>query len=115
MLKKILFFTLISFLSISNNIASAGQVTGTVKEIIVRAEDGLHYFYMNGTATDKPACATNSYWMIKDENSAAGKAQFSMLLTAYVTGKIIKVTGSNSCTRWRDGEDASVILFIEVK
>ena len=65
---------------------------------------------MSGAPQNRPSCADgHSYWMIKDENSIAGKAQLSMLLTAYASGKTISVTGSNTCTRWKDGEDLNVI------
>ncbi len=89
----------------------AGEVTGQVSQIITRI-DGLHYFYITGAASSKPGCATSSYWMIKDENSVAGKSQFSQILTAYATGRTVKIVGNNSCTRWSDGEDVSAVLSL---
>ncbi|WP_102796411.1 hypothetical protein [Bowmanella denitrificans] len=51
-------------------------------------------------------CAVNThYWVIKDENSTAGKSQFSMLMAAYAAGKTVRIIGNNTCTRWADGED----------
>ncbi|PHR54836.1 MAG: hypothetical protein COA47_14825 [Robiginitomaculum sp.] len=87
----------------------AGEVTGPISQIITRI-DGLHYFYITGTASSKPGCATSLYWMIKDENSVAGKSQFSQILTAYATGRTVKIVGNNSCTRWPDGEDVSAVF-----
>jgi hypothetical protein len=91
----------------------AGSQTGTVNYIIVRASDGLVYFLLKGGALDsQPACATHGYWMIKDENSNAGKQQYSMILAAHASGKTVKVTGMNSCSRWGDGEDVNSIQII---
>lgn len=90
--------------------AFAGSQTGKVTNIIVRQSDGLHYFYMSGTGENRPDCAaSHTYWMIKDENSTVGKTQFSMLLTAYASGRTITVAGTNTCTCWGDGEDVNVI------
>ena len=90
--------------------AYAGTQIGTVDYIIVRASDGLVYFTIKGgSKNDNPACATNGYWMIKDENSNSGKLQYSMVLSAQASGKTISVTGMNTCTRWGDGEDVNYI------
>ena len=67
--------------------AFGGQQTGQVTQVTTRASDGLIYFDMSGSHGGRPACATYSYWMIKDENSAAGKRQLAVLLTARATGK----------------------------
>lgn len=91
--------------------ASAGTVTGTVEWVIARASDGLTYAMINGTASAKPACATKGYWIIKDENSEAGKKQYAMLLAAQASGLTVTIGGMNTCTRWADGED---IDYIEI-
>ena len=86
----------------------AGSQIGTVSSVIVRASDGLTYFTLNGAAkSDNPTCATNSYWMIKDENSEVGKKQYAMVLAAQASGRELTVVGMNSCTRWSDGEDVN--------
>ena len=90
-------------------LSHASEQYGKVKELIVRGSDGLHYFWLEGASTNKPACSKNSYWMIKDENSAAGKAQLSIILSAQAQQKSIRVVGSGSCTRWADGEDVDYI------
>lgn len=90
--------------------AFAGTQAGTVNTLIVRSSDGLIYFWLNGVAAiNKPACAVYSYWMIRDENSNAGKQQLAILLSAKATGKQITVYGRNSCLRWGDGEDVDAI------
>jgi len=97
-----------------SSVCVAGSQGGMVGAIFVRASDGLIYFdVVNGDAkTGSPSCATFSYWIIKDENSNAGKQQYAMLLAAQAQGKTITVIGLNSCTRWSDGEDVDSILLI---
>ena len=85
-----------------------GAQTGKVQTIIVR-DDGLHYVILEGVAVGKPACATIGYWMIRDENSAAGKSQLSLFLMAQASGQPVHVEGRNTCTRWDDGEDISSV------
>lgn len=62
---------------------------------------------------DAPDCAVKGYWIIKDENAEAGKQQYSMVLAAFTSGKTIKISGSNTCTRWRDGEDVNEIMLLQ--
>lgn len=94
------------------NSLSASTQTGKIVSIHVR-EDGLHWFYVSGRRTTKPACATNSesYWMIKNENSTAGKSQLSVLLSAHMAGKEVVIQGSDTCIRWADGEDISTVIL----
>ncbi|APA67322.1 hypothetical protein [Janthinobacterium sp. 1_2014MBL_MicDiv] len=94
-----------------SNIAYAGEQSGKVLNLIVRSSDGMIYFEMENKATGKPACATHSYWIIADEKSTTGKQQMAMLLAARVSGQVISVYGTNTCTRWSDGEDVSGIIF----
>lgn len=89
--------------------AYASSQVGKIVRVIVR-DDGLHYFFLEGNRSTKPECAANfDYWMIKDEETAYGKSQFSMLLTAYTTGKTVRIYGSGVCTRWGDGEDIRIL------
>jgi hypothetical protein len=105
-----LLFVIIS-LAVST-VCVAGNQAGTIADIFVRASDGLIYFVVNGSAkAGAPSCATFSYWIIRDENSNAGKLQYEMILSAQATGKTITVIGSNSCTRWSDGEDVDSLLI----
>lgn len=93
------------FLFVSG-ISLAGTQTGTVQALYVRASDGLVYFVLSGSVkSSSPACATIGYWMVKDENSAAGKRQYALLLAAQLSGRTVTVVGLNTCTRWSDGED----------
>lgn len=105
-MKRIFLFFAILMSSVPQ--AMAGYETGTVSYIIVRESDGLVYFTLTGGAeTNKPSCATGSYWMIKDETSTTGMMQYSMLLSAQASGQTIRVDGHNTCSRWKDGEDVN--------
>ncbi|NRF25922.1 hypothetical protein HRJ45_12290 [Vibrio coralliilyticus] len=107
---KKLVLALLFVLSASVN---AGNQTGTVDYIIVRASDGLIYFTLKGgSLNSRPSCATIGYWMIRDENSNVGKQQYSMILSAHASGKTVQVTGSNTCIRWGDGEDVNAIKIL---
>jgi hypothetical protein len=102
-MKKIV-FALICFLAAGHSFA--GTQTGTVENLYLRASDGLVYFFLKGSVKSaSPACALVGYWMIKDENSAAGKRQYAALLAAQASGRTISITGANTCSRWPDGED----------
>lgn len=101
---------LIVFFALSLFQSKAGTQEGYIDWIIVRASDGLVYFELNdGIKQGSPNCAVYGYWMIRDENSEAGKKQFALLLTAQAAGKKIAVSGMNSCQRWGDGEDVDWI------
>jgi hypothetical protein len=89
--------------------AIAGTISGKIATVVQRSSDGLTYVVIDGTPSGRPACASNTYWMIADENSEAGKKQFAMLLAAWAGGLEIKIVGRNSCLRWSDGEDINYI------
>jgi hypothetical protein len=109
MLKRILFT-----LSALSCFTFAGEQTGTVKDVRVRATDGLHWFYVEGVETNKPECSSEAgRWMIKDENSTAGKSQMSILLTAFASGAQVKVYGTGTCDRWSSGEDVNSIHIVK--
>lgn len=91
----------------------AGNQSGTINYVNVRYSDGLIYFHIVGGAkVGSPSCATYDYWIIRDENSNAGKQQYAMLLAAQASGKVVTVHGLNSCARWGDGEDVNDIQII---
>jgi len=96
-----------------SSVTYAGNQVGTVIYVITRASDGLIYFTLSGTKNGSPACAQISYWMIRNENSDAGKRQYAMLLSAKVNGKKIGVSGFNTCTRWGDGEDVNDLQLLD--
>lgn len=109
MLKRLLYVSI--FYAFCTSVAFAGFGQGRVTQIIVRASDGLVYFFLNAPPTDRPSCATQPYWMIKDENSEVGKRQLALLMEAQATGREVQVQGFGTCTRWVDGEDVNVVIL----
>ena len=84
-----------SWAALASPPAAAGSETGQITALRTRSSDNLVFFNLNGTPTGKPACARYAYWMIKDENSAAGKRQFAMLMSAAMAGKTVTVVDPN--------------------
>lgn len=109
-MKKVLFFVLLMSQLVFVGNALASTYIGKVKAINVRDEDGLVWIYISGDRTgDRPNCATNWYMVIKNENSPAGKKQLAMLMMAQATNKTVVIHGSQTCNRWGDGEDISMV------
>lgn len=90
----------------------AGSQVGYIDTLYARS-DGLHLVELSDSSTirSKPGCATNKYWLIKDENATYGKSQFSQLLSAKLAKRKVTIHGANTCTRWRDGEDINYIVI----
>lgn len=92
---------------------SAGEVIGTVKQVVVRNSDGLVYVLMYGTQSGRPTCAAGTdYWMIPNENSETGKKLYSLLMAAKLAERPVRIVGANTCTRWGDGEDINHIQLL---
>jgi negative regulator of replication initiation len=96
----------------ATSVARAGEVQGTISNLIVRDSDGLVYVALAGAISNRAACAAaTSYWMITNENSEVCKKLYTALLAAQLAGKTVQVVGKGVCVRWGDGED---ILYINV-
>lgn len=91
--------------------AMAGDQVGQVLDIQVRAPDGLNIIELSGSHSSKPACASFSYWLIKDENSTAGKQQLALLMAAQASAQTVQIVGSGTCSRWPDGEDIGAVII----
>lgn len=98
---------------LSSSDARASEQSGRVTDLVVRASDGLVLMYLQGARTAKPACATQDYWLVKAENTTAGKQQHATLLAAKLIGKNVRVVGGNQCTRWGDGEDIDSLYILD--
>jgi len=99
-------------------LAEASTEYGLVNWVSIRASDGLIYFSLTSTNTilfpppsrsARPACATQGYWVIRNETSAAGQMQYDALLRAKASSVPVIVIGAAACTRWPDGEDAETV------
>lgn len=93
--------------------ALAGTVTGKVMRLTTRTNDGLQIVTVRGPLSGRPACATYDYFMIKDEKSDTGKAQYAMLMAAFLSGRSVIIDGTGACTRWGDGEDIGAVTYQE--
>lgn len=95
-------------------LAGGSSITSKVKEVHVRASDGLHWVVMTTPPSGRPDCGSRQpYYMIKDERSDAGKAQFAMLLSAQLSGNSVTVDGAGVCSRWGDGEDIEHVMLAQ--
>lgn len=104
-----LFILTLSLISVK---VFAGTQIGYIDTLYARA-DGLHLVTLTDASTirSKPSCATHKYWLIKDENATYGKSQFSQLLSAKLAKRKVTIRGTDTCSRWRDGEDISYITI----
>lgn len=100
-------------LALMSPLSQAGSQVGTVVFVNVRASDGLVHVVLSGAKNFSPACATRGYWMIRDENSNAGKQQYALLLAAKLSAKTVVIRGGNTCLRWGDGEDIDEVEIID--
>ncbi len=108
-----LLLLLTSIISFFSQQAFASDAIGKVDWIITRNDGFTAVWLKNVTSIGtKPACATIAYWIIKDENSEAGKKQYAMLLSAKMSDVFIRIYGNDTCTRWGDGED---ILAVRIE
>jgi len=89
----------------------AGTQTGLVKVVYVRDSDGIILVQLSGTASDRPACAQQTYWVIPNEKSDSGKRLHSLLLAAQLSGRNVTIRGKDTCARWPDGEDIESVTL----
>jgi hypothetical protein len=90
---------------------SVGAETGKVTSLYTRDPDGLQLAEISTRATERATCATQGYMVIRDEKTDTGKAQYAMLMAAYLADRTVTITGSGACTRWRDGEDIAIVRY----
>ena len=88
---------------------ATGIEIGTVKfdygQIFSTSSHPGYTFFslLGGTRTDRPACATQTHWVINNAYPAA-KFQVNVLLAASLTGKRVRVQGTGDCAVWSDSE-----------
>jgi hypothetical protein len=113
-MKSFLALMLAGLCTVAVSPAIAGSQKGTVVNLTVRNSDGLIFVQLSGTPSDRPQCALQqTYWMIANETSDAGKRTYALLLSAQASGRIVQIYGSNTCNRWLDGEDIELASMVE--
>lgn len=107
---KFIYICLISLLSTFTT-AQASTYEGVVQLINIRETDGLVWVNIDGTrSSDTPDCGKyHGYMVIKNEKGDTGKRQVAALMLAQATGQKVKIDGTNTCTRWPDGEDIEIV------
>ena len=108
-MKLCLAVMLASLSAVAVSPAIAGTQIGFVKDIYVRDSDGLILVNLMGTASGHPVCAQQTYWVLPNETSDTGKRLFSMLLAAQAEGRVVSISGKDTCSRWPDGEDIETV------
>jgi hypothetical protein len=97
----------------------AGTQTAQVADISIRtgdvgtSEDSLVIVNLAATPakTGSPACATFAYWIIRDAKSEVGKQQIALLMTAKAQARPVTIYGTDSCSRWPNGEDIRQVTW----
>jgi hypothetical protein len=103
---------LLTLSSVTQNAFASVGYAGNISNIHAM-KNGKVLFTHSGARSGQPACATTQLtrWAF-DANTPAGQAQLSVLMTAYVTGKTITVSGSNACTDWGDSESVDYFYIV---
>ena len=76
--------------------------------------DGVVLAYINGNRSDVPSCAVNQPLRFAlSTASSGGKVQLAGLLTAYSSGKKIRIIGTGNCSAYGDTETIEYFYLIE--
>ncbi len=108
-------FLVVSFL-IASLQSHAGEVSAAkVAGVYCGIYGGANMcsIYFNKTISDSPTCvqqSTNIRMQISTDTDV-GKAMLSLALSANATGKLVKASGTGTCTVWPDTEDLNVIFI----
>ena len=81
---------------LSGPAVASGQ-TSKVSSVGGDNSGGSYAFYLTGTRSGKPSCATDDNWSIPNPSSDNAKALLSMVLTAFAAGKTVQVQGTGAC------------------
>lgn len=87
--------------------SSAGD--GLISGIITQ-RSGQTFFIHSGARSARPACSVADRWVI-DNTTPAGQAMLSTLLTAYSTGRQVRIEGTGNCDVWGDTESVFYIYL----
>lgn len=79
--------------------AFAGSASGRISNINIYGSSTTPYaiFSFDGGTSSGPACAVWRGAMAIDITTTRGKAQLQLLTTAFLSGKNVMLTGTNTC------------------
>lgn len=97
--------SIFTLLTAAQPVLASNNTAGQITYLQTRA-NGVVIFYMTGTRTTPPACATQARWAF-DGSTAGGQAMLATLLTAYARRDLVAVWGNDLCSAWPDTETVS--------
>lgn len=93
--------------------ALASSQTSTVGSIGGDNSGGAFAFWLTGTRTGKPSCASaDDNWVISNPSSDNAKALLSLILTAFAAGKTVIVQGTGACDATQTTREAVAWIII---
>jgi len=90
-----------ALLAIAPSATLAGEASAATISLVHFMSDGGAIFYISSTHTNVPACASSNPNRFLIAGGTPGtKSQIAGLLSAYLQGKQIVVTGTGTCPGW---------------
>jgi hypothetical protein len=81
---------------------ASAVVDGTLVDTIFIRKDGIALVKLATTPTNIASCATTDpdwrVFLVMNTNTEAGKQMYSLLLSAHLAKRHVKVEGANTCT-----------------
>lgn len=96
--------------------ATAGQAAGVkvAAMTIVRAYGNFVFIHLNTPPTIQSACSTNSYWHFTlSLDDSAGKNMYAQLLTAFSSGALLNIAGTDSCSDFGSVESVGALGLVD--
>jgi hypothetical protein len=80
-----------------------GQITGAIINGANTGVANYKFYVFGGTHNSKPACATAGHFAF-DTTTVRGKALFTIAIAASLAGRVVRATGSGTCSVIGDSE-----------
>lgn len=115
-MKKIIFVCsiLISGIGFSAGIVKNAKIktvaTGPFYDSLCNSESCV-FITLDGSISTKPTCNTSEAHFVLDASTSAGKNHLSVILSAFMTGKYVTISGTGACTHYQNTEDFRYIYF----
>ncbi|WP_103654284.1 hypothetical protein [Agarilytica rhodophyticola] len=97
----------------SANAMASDVTTSKIKELLTYNSNDFVFVSLEKIPGNKPTCATNPYDYIFHLKSDQGKAIYSKLLAAYVSGKSLTFKGTDECDPLQ--ANAEVLHYVSAK